>query len=137
MKLTIPIIPTGQARARATVRNGHAMVYKGKKQLHAENALMAFLAQHAPAEPITGPVSLTFTAHMPIPTSRPKSWKEGARNGAHRPCGKPDLDNVAKHLKDCLTTMRFWEDDRQVVDLTAKKVYSDLPRWEIEIVRAI
>jgi hypothetical protein len=25
VKLTIPIIPTGQARARATVRNGHAM----------------------------------------------------------------------------------------------------------------
>lgn len=136
MKITIPIIPTGQARARATVRNGHAMVYKGKKQFHAENALMAFLAQHAPQEPLLGPVSLTFTAYMPIPASRPKSWKEGARSGQYRPCVTPDLDNIAKNLKDCLTTMRFWEDDRQVVDLVARKYYSDSPRWEIEIRRA-
>ncbi len=137
IKLTIPIIPTGQARARATVRNGHAMVYKGKRQLHAENALMAFLAQHAPVEPLLGPVAIEFTAYLPIPPSRPKKWQEGARNGEIRPhTTRVDLDNFAKHLFDCLTTMRFWDDDRQVVSMRAVKAYSDHPRWEIEIVRA-
>lgn len=44
---------------------------------------------------------------------------------------KPDLDNLAKQLKDAMTRMRFWEDDRQIVRLVCEKRYSETPCWEI------
>ncbi len=133
MRITIPLIPKGQRRARHTARGGFSRTYKDATQRHEENALMAYLAGHVPEKPISGPVALTFTAYLPIPVSKPKKWKAGAIAGEIRPCVKPDLDNIGKHLKDCLTTMRFWKDDRQVVVLRAEKKYSDNPRWEIEI----
>ena len=84
-----------------------------------------------------GPVFLGVRAYLPIPSSKPKKWKASALAGEIRPTIKPDLDNLLKHLKDCLTTMRFWEDDRQVVEYLpgTGKYYSDSPRWEIEIRR--
>ena len=72
---------------------------------------------------------------MPIPKSKPKKWQSDAREGKYRPTTKPDMDNLLKHLKDCLTQMRYWEDDKQVVEYLAGtgKYYSDQPRWEIVI----
>jgi Holliday junction resolvase RusA-like endonuclease len=48
---------------------------------------------------------------------------------------KPDLDNLLKQIKDCLTQMQFWTDDKLVVGYLpgVGKYYSDRPRWEIEI----
>ncbi len=133
ISITIPIIPTGQARARATIRGGHANVYKSGQQRSNENAIMAFLAQHAPSTPMTGPVSLYVHAFLPIPKSKPKRWREDAISGVERPTVKPDIDNICKNIKDCLTMLRFWDDDRQVVRLVGEKKYSDSPRWEIKI----
>ncbi len=44
--------------------------------------------------------------------------------------------NLLKQIKDCLTDMRFWGDDKQVVGYLPHtgKYYSDRPRWEVEIV---
>ncbi len=54
-----------------------------------------------------------------------------------RPVTKPDMDNLLKHVKDCLSMQRFWIDDRIVVGYLAGtgKYYSERPRWEIEIAR--
>lgn len=46
---------------------------------------------------------------------------------------KPDLDNLEKQLLDCMTRMRFWEDDRQVYMVAKKKIYSPSPRWEVTV----
>jgi len=135
MKITIPLSPVGQRRARHTARGGFSRTYKDEKQRHEENALMAHLAAHVPEKPLSGPVALSFVAYLPIPKSKPKKWQAGAMSGEIRPTVTPDADNLAKHLKDCLTTMRFWEDDKQVVEMFAAKMYGD-PRWEVEI-RAI
>ena len=135
MKIVIPIIPRGQHRARHGVQNGFSRTYKDPKQKHEEDVLQAFLVEHRPAEPLAGPVLLGVRLYLPIPISKPKKWRAEASAGIIRPTVKPDLDNAMKHLKDCLTTMRFWEDDRQVVEYLpgTGKYYSDQPRWEIEI----
>lgn len=136
MNITIPIIPKGQMRARHATINGFSRTYKDPKQAREEQALMAMLAPHQPAEPLQGPLLIGVSAYLPIPVSKPKSWKAGALSGEIRPTVKPDLDNLIKHVKDCLTMLRFWDDDKQVVGyLPSGKFYSDRPRWEIKILK--
>jgi Holliday junction resolvase RusA-like endonuclease len=136
MKIALHITPVAQMRARHSVVAGHSRTYKDKKQRHAEEGMMALLAPHQPAQPMTGPLLLGVRAYLPIPASKPKKWQAGALAGSIRPTTKPDLDNLIKHVKDCLTMLRFWGDDKQVVGYLPMtgKWYSDSPRWEIEIV---
>lgn len=46
---------------------------------------------------------------------------------------KPDVDNLSKQLLDAMTRLRFWEDDRQVVELVARKWYDEDPCWVVEV----
>ena len=39
---------------------------------------------------------------------------------------KPDLDNLAKSVLDCLTNMSFWIDDSQVTELKIRKDWNDV-----------
>ena len=43
---------------------------------------------------------------------------------------KPDVSNMIKFLEDCLKKTVF-EDDNQVYEIVARKVYSEQPRSEI------
>ena len=133
--ITIPVEPTGQMRPRAFVRGKHAAMYKDKKQQTRENALMAYVSQGMPAETLSGPLLLRVSAFMAVPKSKPKKWLTGALRGEIRPTTKPDLDNLVKQVKDVLTQMRVWEDDKLVVGYLpgTGKFYSDCPRWEIEV----
>lgn len=135
MKFVINILPKGQRRTRSAVRNGHVHVYKDTKQSAEERALFALLAPYKPSEPLAGPLLLGVKAYLPIPQSRPVKWRQAALNGVIRPTTKPDMDNIIKHIKDCLSVMQFWEDDRLVVGYLpgTGKYYSVQPRWEVEI----
>lgn len=135
VKLIIPVSPTGQMRARHTVRGSFATTYKAPEQRSREETIKAFLAKHQPERPLDGPLLLGVKAYMPMPKmSREKTAQ--ALAGALRPTTKPDLDNLVKQIKDCLTQMRYWQDDKLVVGYLPHtgKYYSDQPRWEIEIV---
>ena len=134
--ITIPLEPTGQMRPRASVRGGHAFVHKDKKQASRESAIMAHVAQNMPVGRFEGPLLLGVRAYLPLPKSKPKAWLAQARAGLVRPTVKPDLDNLIKQVKDCLTQMGVWEDDKNVVEYLpgTGKYYSTEPRWEIEVV---
>lgn len=45
---------------------------------------------------------------------------------------KPDLDNLEKFILDCCSGI-LYRDDKQIVEISSKKLYSDQPRTEIEI----
>jgi Holliday junction resolvase RusA-like endonuclease len=64
----------------------------------------------------------------------PKSWQSAkkrlAREGKIRPAVKPDIDNLVKAILDALNGGIAYEDDKQIVELTAVKLYGD-PRTEI------
>lgn len=138
MKITIPLPPKAQkrARSRAVNANGrsYAMTYKDKGQRQEEEKLTTLLYVHRPPEPLQGPLVLGVKAFLPIPRSKSKKWQAAALAGEIRPETKPDLDNLEKHLKDCCKGI-FWIDDKQVVGHTPEfgKYYGDPPRWEIEI----
>lgn len=135
MKFIIPIPPTAQMRARHAVRGNFSTTYKAPEQRSREETLKAFLARHQPATPFTGQLLLGVRAYLPIPGSKPQKWKAEALSGVIRPTTKPDLDNLVKQIKDCLSQCHFWTDDKLVVGYLPDtgKYYSDRPRWEIEI----
>ena len=52
--------------------------------------------------------------------------------GVRRPTKKPDIDNVEKIILDALNGIAY-DDDKQVVEEASSKLYSDVPRVEIEV----
>lgn len=132
MRFTIIIPPKGQKRARACVRGGFASTYKDKSQRQEEQNLSALLYEHRPAAPMEGPVQIRIKAFLPIPSSRSIAWKRQAFEGKVRPAGKPDADNLAKQILDCMNGI-FFGDDRQIVTLVVEKWFGNPARWEIEL----
>ena len=116
MEFTLNINPptvTAQER-RVTIRNGRPRFYEGSKLKAARNLFLLALAEHRPEEPLEGPVALTV------------EWRFGTkshREGSYR-ITRPDLDNLEKLLKDCMTMAGFWKDDSQVCRETVTKRWS-------------
>ena len=77
-------------------------------------------------------VRLGVLAFYQIPKSWTKAKKQQAREGALRPSVKPDADNIIKAVADALNGVAY-TDDTQVVEVFARKYYSDSPRIEIYI----
>ena len=132
MKILILLPPKAQKRARHAVIGGRAVAYKDKGQRLEEHKLGMLLYDHRPAKPYEGAVFLSLIAYLALPKSKPKWWKRAALAGEILPIVKPDLDNLVKHLKDCMTGI-FYLDDKQVVQQQARKAYGETACWEIVI----
>ena len=133
MRFTIHATPTAQQRARHATRNGFSVSYKSKEQQANERTLEAMLMEHRPTVPASGPLALEFVACFPVPASKSKKQKEAMLKGDICHTQKPDLDNLAKQLKDAMTRMQFWNDDKQVVEMRCRKKYAEFGRWEVTI----
>lgn len=130
----LPIVPTAQQRPRHAHNGNFSRTYKSKTQEDNERTLEALLMQHRPETPITAPVRLSVVATFPIPATWPKKRKQAALRGELNHVTKPDLDNLMKQIKDCITRLRFWEDDKQVCQYGhCVKKYSDNPGWSVII----
>jgi len=130
----VVIPPKAQQRARSCARHGRAFTFKSPSQKQEEDRLIVLLYEHRPAVPLEGPLRLGVKAFLPIPESKSKKWKAMALCQDIRPTGRPDLDNLIKHFKDCATGI-FWKDDKQIVEYSSftGKYYGSPARWEIEI----
>lgn len=82
------------------------------------------------SKPLKGPIWLNMTFHTSIPRSWSQKRKE-AENGKWN-MKRPDIDNFLKFALDTLNGL-IYLDDAQVVELTCQKIYSKLPRTEIQI----
>lgn len=135
LNIRLNITPHGKMRPRFGARGRFARAYKAPQQVRQEETLLTLLAPHQPPMPFEGPLSLRVQVFKPIPKSFSKKKRGYALDGLLRPTTKPDLDNVIKHVKDCLTQLRFWEDDKQVVEYLqgTGAWYSDQPGYGIVI----
>lgn len=134
LSFTLHCVPTAQQRPRhMRTTTGRDLTYKSGRQEANERALESLLVLHVPDKPFTGGVELRFTAIMPLPTSESKKRKEAMLRGEIGHTVKPDLDNLAKQLKDAMTRLRFWHDDKQVVRLVGEKVYGADSCWLVEV----
>lgn len=131
--IRIDIAPTAQMRARATVRNEKAMVYKATKQRNNEMSILWLLRKFSPQIPLKGALKATLYCFMPLPKKVSKKNLELAKKGELYHIKKPDIDNLEKNIFDCMTKLRFYSDDAQICITNTVKKYCLNPRWEIVI----
>lgn len=102
---------------------------------YANYVRMSFINKY-PAWDITQfadkPLTSEITVYMPIPKSYSKKKQEQALTGQVSPIVKPDCDNIAKNINDALNGV-VYPDDKQIVKLVVKKLYSENERVEIFI----
>ncbi|KZZ72368.1 hypothetical protein A3765_28590 [Oleiphilus sp. HI0130] len=122
----------GKERARSAIvrtRGGKHLTrhYTPAKTKNYEKAIaMQAKAAMRGREPTAAPIELFLSIFLPIPSSWPKWKQKAAQNGLISATTKPDADNVVKAVKDALNCI-VWNDDAQVVEVTARKSYSDEP----------
>ena len=80
------------------------------------------------------PLRLVADFYIKIAKSDTKRAKEGKLSGAIRPTPRPDADNLVKCVQDALNGVAY-HDDSQLVEVVARKWYSDVPRTEVYIAR--
>ena len=136
IEFIVPGIPRPQGRPRAGRRGKHASVYKDEKSRTSEQTFLSLCIQHRPDVPFTGAVNLKLKFVFPRPknhfgTGRNNAvLKESAKWISHTKT--PDLDNLVKLVADSFNGI-FWEDDKQIDNLTAEKRYGNPPRTVVLI----
>ncbi len=75
-------------------------------------------------------INLTF--YLPIPVSSTNTHRNAKLWAIQHHIQKPDCDNLVKFVLDCGNGVLF-DDDSQIVEISAKKQYSQHPRTEIEL----
>lgn len=110
-----PDIPklTHQNGIKMRVVNGHAQVYKTPALRELEAKYASLMMPFAPAAPWKCPIHLTTMWFFRKAVDAP-CWKPT----------KPDVDNIVKTLKDCMTRCGFWKDDSFVSLETIGKMYA-------------
>jgi len=124
-KLTIPYEPTPKARARTFLRGDKYMSFTPSKTVNAEQFIRTCLIEQG-IKPIGKgkPVQLMLDFYLKRPGSLPKKITEPVR--------RPDIDNLIKTCLDALNKFAF-EDDSQIITLTANKYYGNPPHIDITI----
>lgn len=127
----VPGIPKGQPRPRAffNKHTGRASVFDAGTAEAWKASIAVEAVKHKPTAPISGAVKLRLVFNI----ARPKGhYSTKANVRSVRPSspfyhtGKPDADNLAKAVMDCMTQLGwFWGDDAQVSTLVVVKRYAD------------
>lgn len=115
----LPIIPPTVTHQEKKVRvvKDKPVFYEPPDLADARQKLTAYLAKHAPAEKLTGPLQLITKWCFP-------RGEHG--NGSYKTT-KPDVDNMLKLFLDCCTALGYWKDDALIVSLVAEKFWADVP----------
>lgn len=115
--------PVAHARPRMATRDkwgvplSRPRQYNTTKTKAMRNAMALAAHRHKPSKPLEGPIEL----HMVVFGARPKSCPK--KRWAWTV--KPDLDNFIK-LIDAFNGI-LWVDDNQIIEIVAKKEYSEKP----------
>jgi Holliday junction resolvase RusA-like endonuclease len=128
--------PTAQGRPRATSRGGFIKLYDPEKSRSYKELVYSEAVQVKPDELLQCELVAVINAYFSIPKSKSKKWKEQARAEIIKPTKKPDADNVAKLILDGCNGI-LYKDDSQIVTLIVHKKYSDNPRVEVKIAKAV
>ena len=116
-------IPAGTAQMKR-YDGRHNRYFKSKKLEQTEATYLDAMREHAPERPIEGPVYLNVAFWYNTPDKKKKGRPKVSR---------PDCDNVAKLLIDCMTKLGFWEDDSQIYRLHITKHWAMADRAMISV----
>jgi len=111
----------GRPIPQARPRFGNGRCWDEQKQQR-EDYSFQFLFQHKPAKQFTGPLKISITFFM----------NKSKANKLEHHTIKPDLSNLIKFVEDSANGI-IYNDDKQIIEITATKLYDDKPRTEIII----
>lgn len=132
LKIEIPGDVQAQQRPKFSRFGNNVSVRDPKESKDYKSFVRLVASQVAPNTLITEEIRLRIDVYRKIPKSFSKKKHQQAVDGELRPTTKPDIDNLAKGIKDGLSKV-IWHDDSQVTELVARKLYSDNPRAEVTI----
>ncbi len=123
MKFFEPMrVPTATAQERG-VDWRRRRFYDKPEWAAAKDTWTAHMERHRPDAPAERGVIFSVVFCFPL---------DGHADGEPH-VGKPDTDNLVKGLKDVLTRLGYWKDDRQVFSEHVTKIHSRVEGVEIEI----
>lgn len=125
MEFFISMIPptvTHQEK-KVHVVNGKPVFYEPEELKAARQKLIAYLGKHVPETPFYCGVRLIVKWCFP----------KGKHEHGEYKTTKPDTDNLQKLLKDCMTTVGFWDDDALVVSEVVEKFWAEIPGIYIKV----
>lgn len=122
--------PIAQKRPRI-FKNGNKMIAWDPDSKLKEGFKWQIKSQYRD-EPLTCPIAMDVTFYMPIPESTSGIKKRQMVNGVIYHIKRPDIDNMEKAILDILNGIVL-KDDSQIVELRAKKIYSDKPGTSIRV----
>lgn len=132
INITVPGEPVPQGRPKFSTIGGHARAYDPKKSVDYKKLVARYAMQHKPHALLEGPLEVKIDIYKGTLKSFSRAKQSAAEAKLLRPTTKPDADNYAKGPMDALKGI-VWKDDGQVVDLLARKFYSENPRIEITV----
>lgn len=133
IELVIEGEPIGKGRPRVTNRGSFAHAYTPSKTKNYERLIQnTFLSKYNYEDILQGPIEANIVAYFPIPSSVSKKKQSLLLNNFEKHTKKPDIDNVVKSVFDALNNLAF-EDDSNIIRVSAKKLYSTNPRVELEL----
>jgi len=130
-KITVQGVPIAKKRPKFARRGKFVTTYNEQETEEGKFLLLAL--KQIPKKPIIDPMRIVMYFCFPRPQGHYGTGKNVGRLKASAPYHhtvKPDIDNCIKFVLDCLNEQLF-KDDKQIVDIAAKKRYSDDPRTEI------
>lgn len=121
---TFEIEPIPQLRPRTSTRGGHVRVYDQPKVKQYKNLLHGLVTEQYKKPPLTGALSVSLLFYRPVQKSISNVERQRRLSNQHKSVVKPDTDNYIKSTLDAFNGV-LWEDDSQIVKLTAEKRYAE------------
>lgn len=137
MNITIMGEPVAQGRPRFARQGNFVRAYDPEHSRTWKQTARLMAIDQMSGKPL---LSQALVVRIDVYRGVPRSWsrkrRELALGGEVRPTTKPDADNYIKAVQDACNGV-VWQDDSQIVCVTAAKWYSDRPRVEIDISEAM
>lgn len=124
----IPGRPTGKARPRVTKWGTH----NTETTVLYENLVKLKFQEAYKVNPVECPLKVDIYCYYGIPKGTSKIKTTAMLQVKIRPTVKPDVDNIAKIITDALNSVAY-KDDKQIVELSVKKYYSDIEHVKVYI----
>lgn len=121
---TFEIEAVPQLRPRASSRGGRVRLYDPSKVKQFKAVLHNLVTEQYKKPPLTGALSVSLLFYRPVQGSLSNVERQRRLSNKHKPVVKPDTDNYIKSTLDGLNGV-LWEDDSQIVKLTAEKRYGE------------
>ena len=131
-EFTIPGTPQAKQRPRFSRRGSYVTSYTPEMTVNYENLVKVSWANANADMKLTGALGAEVKLFFPIPKSVSKKKRLAMEIGTVYHTKKPDVDNCLKSIFDALNGIAY-DDDSQIVAVTAAKFYSENPRAWVKI----